>query len=125
MLDALAYLPLTDVTEGMQYIRQNIPTGDGLEALLDLVDCFDATYVTGSARRVQRPANSHRIQPLRRASSPVVVDARGGAATGRSTGNKGDRAGGPGTAASQGGQALDTAAAVATSVTLCLARRDN
>ena len=50
MLDALANLPLTDITEGMQYIHKNISTGDGLEALLDLFDCFDATYVTGSTK---------------------------------------------------------------------------
>ena len=65
MLDALAFLPLTDVAEGMQHIRSTIPTDDGLEALVDLVDYFDATYVTGSVRRVHRPATSHRIQPLR------------------------------------------------------------
>ena len=52
MLDALAFLPLNDITEGMKHIRQNIPTGNGLEALVDLVDYFDATYVTGSIRRV-------------------------------------------------------------------------
>jgi phosphoglycolate phosphatase-like HAD superfamily hydrolase len=48
MLDALAFLPLNDITEGMNHIRQNIPTGNGLEALVDLVEYFDATYVTGS-----------------------------------------------------------------------------
>jgi hypothetical protein len=42
-----------------------MPTGDGLESLADLVDYFDATYVSGSASRVVRPASSHRIQPLR------------------------------------------------------------
>ena len=55
----------------------------------------------------------------RRSPPPVAVDARGGAAAGRGAGDNGDRAGGPGTAAGQEGLALDTAAAVATSVTLC------
>ena len=34
-------------------------------ALEDLVHYFDATYVTGSMRNVQRPVTSHGIQPLR------------------------------------------------------------
>ena len=57
MLDALAFLPLADVAEGMSYTRANMPMGDGLESLADLVDYFDATYVSGSARRVVRPAS--------------------------------------------------------------------
>ena len=72
MLDAPAYLPLTDVTEGMLYIRQNVPSRDGLEALVDLVHYLDATYVNGTARRVQRPVTSHRIQPLRIRRTPPL-----------------------------------------------------
>jgi len=64
MLDALAFLPLSDITEGINHIRQHIPTGNRFEALVDLVDYFDATYVTGSIRRIQRPVASHQIQPL-------------------------------------------------------------
>ena len=30
MLDALAFLPLNDIIEGMKHIRQNIPTGNRL-----------------------------------------------------------------------------------------------
>ena len=56
----------------MNYIRQNIPTGNGLEALLDLVNYFDATYVTGSIRRIQRPVASHLIQPLRLRRTPPL-----------------------------------------------------
>lgn len=63
MLDALAFLPLSDVAEGMAFVRANMPTG--VDALPDLVDYFDTTYVSGSVRRVQRPPTSHRIQPLR------------------------------------------------------------
>jgi len=72
MLDALAFLPLSDITEGMNHIRQHIPTGNGLEALVDFVDYFDATYVTGSIRRIQRPVASHRIQPLRICRTPPL-----------------------------------------------------
>ena len=37
MLDALAFLPLADVAEGMSYTRANMPMGDGLESLADLI----------------------------------------------------------------------------------------
>jgi hypothetical protein len=45
MLDALAYLPLTEVAEGMQHIRASNLTSNGLEALVELVNYFDARYV--------------------------------------------------------------------------------
>ena len=41
-LDALAFLPLWEVHEGMQYIKQTMP-----EAAEPLVDYFDRTYVSG------------------------------------------------------------------------------
>ncbi|KAB0805386.1 hypothetical protein PPYR_02356 [Photinus pyralis] len=47
MLDGLAFLPLEDVARGMEFLRQNIP--EGAE---DLVEYFDATYVSGTNRRV-------------------------------------------------------------------------
>jgi len=72
MLDALAFLPLSDITEGINHICQHIPTGNGLEALVDLVDYFDATYVTGSIRRIQRLVTSHQIQPLRIRRTPPL-----------------------------------------------------
>lgn len=50
MLDALALLPTEDVCQGMAYVRDNFP--DEGEALIQY---FDATYVTGSFRRVQQP----------------------------------------------------------------------
>ena len=61
----LAFLPLADVMDSMAFVTATMPTGEGLEALADLVDYFDATYVFGSARRVQHPATSHRIQRVR------------------------------------------------------------
>jgi hypothetical protein len=72
MLDALAFLPLNDITKGMNHIRQNIPTGNGLEASVDLVEYFDATYVTGSIRRIQRSVASHLIQSLRIRRTPPL-----------------------------------------------------
>lgn len=65
MLDGLAFLPVTQVEAGMQFLRTVIPDHDGLS---DLVDYFDSTYVTGSARRIHR-----RPQPSATdASAPVV-----------------------------------------------------
>ena len=50
MLDALQLLPTQDVCRGMAYVQDNFP--DEGEALIKY---FDATYVTGSFRRVQQP----------------------------------------------------------------------
>ena len=51
MVDGLAFLPLHEVQTGMEYLRSiSVP---GSEALLDY---FDATYVSGSFRSIQRPA---------------------------------------------------------------------
>jgi hypothetical protein len=54
-LDALALLPLWEVHEGMQYIKQTMP-----EAAEPLVDYFDRTYVSGRLR--QRPQQQHEDQ---------------------------------------------------------------
>ena len=54
------------------HTRASIPTGNGLDALVELVDYFDATYVSGSVRRIQRPVTSHRIQPLRVRRTPPL-----------------------------------------------------
>ena len=45
-LDALAFLPLWEVHEGIQYIKQTMP-----EAAEPLVDYFDRTYVSGRLRQ--------------------------------------------------------------------------
>ena len=55
MLDALAFLPLTDVANGMAFLRGCVPLGDGLDSIIDLVDYFDATYVSGSLRTIKDP----------------------------------------------------------------------
>ena len=54
MLDSLAFLPVDEVTIGMEYLRRNIPNAEQLQ---DLVDYFDATYVSGRTRKIQRPAS--------------------------------------------------------------------
>jgi len=59
MLDGLAFLPLADVAAGMSYLQGCMPKGSGLDAEVDLVDYFDTTFVTGSIRRIMRPAQSH------------------------------------------------------------------
>lgn len=51
ILDGLAFLPLAEVTAGMAYLRNISP-----DELVDLVDYFDATYVTGIYNIVPVPA---------------------------------------------------------------------
>ena len=47
MLDGLAFLPVSDVSEGLNYLKEHTP--DGLEPL---IDNFDSTYVSGTYRRI-------------------------------------------------------------------------
>ncbi|KAG7155548.1 hypothetical protein Hamer_G023228 [Homarus americanus] len=69
MLDGLALLPLDDVIAGMEYLKENTPDG-----LKELVDYFDATYVSGTFRRVQAPpANPNNpLPPVRLRHRPPV-----------------------------------------------------
>lgn len=69
MVDALAFLPVEDVAEGMDFLKQTAP-----EAIEDLITYFDRTYVNGTYRRIQpaaaadqqyaQPMRVRRIQPL-------------------------------------------------------------
>ena len=61
MVDGLAFLPEHLVCDGMEYLRENAP-----EAATEFIDYSNSTYVSGTYRRVQRPANFrlHRIPPL-------------------------------------------------------------
>ena len=74
MLDGLAFLPLEDVQEGMQYLRTNVPA-DPPEAE-DLLNYFDRTYVSGHYRQVQNqqmaPLNNVPMQPLRMRHVPPL-----------------------------------------------------
>jgi len=65
MLDGLAFLPVSEIAAGLQFLRGCMPTGDGLEDVVHLVDYFDTTYVNGSARQINRPNDSQCILPLR------------------------------------------------------------
>ena len=58
MLDGLALLPLADGPAGMAHLRANTP-----QHLDDVIDYFDATYVTGRQRVAQPPA-ANAIAPL-------------------------------------------------------------
>ena len=58
MIDALAFLPKSDVNAGMSYLQQNVPACDETNQLLELLTYFDSTYVSGPVRRVQRPATN-------------------------------------------------------------------
>ncbi|KAG7173027.1 putative Inosine-5'-monophosphate dehydrogenase 1b-like 15, partial [Homarus americanus] len=53
MLDGLAFLLVDCVSYGMDYIEDNTP--DGLE---DLVDYFDANYVTGTYQTISRSCDN-------------------------------------------------------------------
>ena len=53
MIDALAYLPLNLVADGMQYLTQNTPSG-----FEPLVEYFDKTYVSGTYRQIARPGQN-------------------------------------------------------------------
>lgn len=67
MLDGIAFLPLEKVQDGMNFLKENIP--DGLD---ELFIYFDATYVSGSFRRVQQPRLGEGIQPLRMRRLPAL-----------------------------------------------------
>lgn len=68
MLDGLAFLPVDDVSEGMAYLRDNIP--DGLEPLLHY---FDSTYVSGTYRQIQLPSRPDgTVPPLRMRRKPPM-----------------------------------------------------
>ena len=46
MLDALSFLPIDDVADGMKHIRDNIPEcGESQRDGNELADYFDRTYV--------------------------------------------------------------------------------
>ena len=61
MLDGLAFLPVDQVQEGMDYLKGHTP--DSLEPL---VEYFDSTYVKGAFRRIHPPAGTDgAIPPLR------------------------------------------------------------
>ena len=66
MVDGLAFLPPSDINEGLKYLRDNIPDVDRLEELLTY---FDNTYVSGTIRQRRRRIHEndgHLVVHLRR-----------------------------------------------------------
>lgn len=66
MLHGLAFLPLSDITPGMTYLRTVVPDVVGLE---DLLSYFDITYVSGCLRSTFAAGQNlvlriHRSPPL-------------------------------------------------------------
>ncbi|KAK2166774.1 hypothetical protein LSH36_35g02008 [Paralvinella palmiformis] len=59
MLSAvLVFLPVSGIPQGLQYLKAD--TSEGLEPV---IDCFDATYLSGSYRRIQRPVDPDGVIP--------------------------------------------------------------
>ena len=61
MLDGLEFLPVGDVPVGLAELKEDIPAG-----LEPLVDYFDATYISGTYRKVQRPPGQYGTVPSMR-----------------------------------------------------------
>ena len=71
MIDALAFLPVDEVEQGMAHLKDVIPDHPGMEELLNY---FDSTYVTGTFRRVNNndPDAPIRVRRLAPQFSPGV-----------------------------------------------------
>jgi len=69
MLDGLAFLPTSDVSAGLDYLRENKP--DGLEPLIDYFT-FSSTYVSGAYRRIRQPGRDGVIPPIRMRRIPLM-----------------------------------------------------
>lgn len=78
MIDGLAFLPVGDVVSGMTYLRENVPhlSEDVVDKLNDLLDYFDATYVNGPTRSVNRVGQSSRLRLKLRRSPPMFPPAQ-------------------------------------------------
>jgi len=58
MIDALAFLPESDVCVGMRYLLQHVPSGAENDQLLELITYFDTTYVSGFVVLILRDASA-------------------------------------------------------------------
>ena len=65
MIDALAFLPVDQVSDGMQYLFSDTPEGNH-DTLIELLTYFDATYVTGTARQIHRQRDASNTISVRR-----------------------------------------------------------
>ena len=67
MLDGLTFLPVGDVPAGLAELKEDIP--EGLERH---VDYFDATYISGTYRSVQRQPGPDGTVPIRVRKTPPL-----------------------------------------------------
>jgi len=68
MLDGLAFLQVSDVSDGLQYLRTNIPNINDLD---DLVTYFDRTSVSGCLRSTARSVGNQ-LNLVLRMTRPAV-----------------------------------------------------
>ena len=66
MVDALVFLPPDQVQEGLQYLRWHVPDDGQGDALRDLREYFDTTYVSDSLRTIRRPGTARTVLRFRR-----------------------------------------------------------
>ena len=57
MLDALTFLPVADIANGIEWLRTVSP-----ENTVDLINYFDETYVTGTSRQVLVSTGENRVR---------------------------------------------------------------
>jgi len=67
MVDSLAFLPLDYVKNGMEYLKQNIPTGGE-----DFLIYFDSTYVNGTFKRIGTDESNIRLRRIPPAFPPCT-----------------------------------------------------
>ena len=74
MLDGLVFLPVADVPAGMKFLRAQVPDlGGDQQKLTDLINYFDATYVSRSLHAVKRQTSRPTLR-LRRNPPLFPVD---------------------------------------------------
>ena len=66
MLDGLAFLPVDQVQHGIRHLRTIVPDVVESDKLESLLDYFDSTYVSGTARRIQPPGGTETSIRIRR-----------------------------------------------------------
>ena len=64
-IDALAFLPVDQVSDGIQYLFSDAPEGNH-DTPIELLTYFDATYVTGTARQIHRQRDASNTISVRR-----------------------------------------------------------
>ena len=65
MVDALAFLSVDQVSDGIQYLFSDAPE-ENHDTLIELLTYFDATYVTATARQIHRQGDASNTISVRR-----------------------------------------------------------